>query len=127
MSTHAAVVNLTIPADPRLLRIARVTAASLAGDLPFTLQDIEDLRVAVDEAAAAAIDGVDGGAHLELKLRVEGGALVVHGTVAGAGEGPELHPVAAELLALLSDEYTAGVDGDDRTFRLVKQPRGAEE
>lgn len=125
MASEAAPVMLSIPADPRLLRIARVTAASLAGDLPFTLQDIEDLRVAIDEAAAAAIEGVDPSASLALELRVEDGGLVVRGTVAGAGSGAELHPVAQELLSLLADHYEAGVSGTDRTFRLTKRPRSA--
>ena len=52
----ASVIRLSIPAELRFLRIARLTAAGIAGDLGFGLQDVEDLRVAVDEMCAALIE-----------------------------------------------------------------------
>ncbi len=114
-------VELRLPADPRLLRVARVTAAALASDLPFTLQDIEDLRVAVDELAAVAIDGVDADALLELRFEVDDQELRVDGRVAGAGEPVELHPVAVDLLGLVADGHRIGTDGDDRVFSFTKR------
>lgn len=113
--------ELRIPSDPRLLRVARVTAAALAADLPFTVQDIEDLRVAVDELAAAAIDGCDADALLELRFEVGDHELRVSGRVAGAGAPTELHPVAADLLGLVADGHELAADGDDRVFRFTKR------
>lgn len=122
MPTHRPVV-LQLPADPSLLRVARVTVASAAAELPFTLEDVEDLRVAVDELAAAVIEGCDPTATLSLEIVVDGDAVSVSGRVAGVGELPELHPVAADLLAMLAPGHELGLDGDDRTFRLTKQAR----
>ncbi|CAN5909426.1 anti-sigma regulatory factor [soil metagenome] len=113
--------ELRIPADLRLLRVARVTAAALAAELPFTLQDIEDLRVAVDELAALAIDGVDDGSSLELRFEVADAELHVTGRVRGAGEPAALHPVAIDLLGLVADSHEVGIDGDDRVFRFTKR------
>ena len=124
---QAAPVHLRIATQPGQLRFARVTAATLAGDLPFTLRAIEDLRVAVDELAAAAIDGCEADDDLLLTFTVDGDAVVVEGRVAGAGEAPELHPVAADLLELLADHYELGVDNGDRVFRLTKRPRSIDE
>lgn len=113
--------NLRIPAHSHFLRLARVTAASLAADLPFTVGDVEDLRVAVDELAAAVIDGCDDDAILDLHFEVDEDALIVTGRVAGAGEAPELHPVARDLLGLVADGHELGIEGVDRVFQFTKR------
>lgn len=113
--------ELRIPADRRVLRMARVTAAAMAADLPFTIQDIEDLRVAVDELAAALIDGCGPDETLDLDFEVEDGDLVVSGRVVGAGAPAELHPVAADLLGLVAHGHQLGVDGSDRVFSFTKR------
>ena len=114
--------ELRIPCDLRMLRLARVTAASMAADLPFTVQDIEDLRVAVDELAAAIIDSCDHGSHLLLTFESDDETVTVRGRVEGAGEAPELHPVAADLLSMLADHHELTTEGDDRVFMFTKQP-----
>jgi serine/threonine-protein kinase RsbW len=116
-------VTLQIPAHSSLLRVARVAAASLAAELPFTVQDIEDLRIAVDEMSAAAIEGCGPEAVLRLTLRVVDDQVEVHGLVEGAGPMPSLHPVAADLLGLVAPGFELGGDGVDRTFRFTKRPQ----
>lgn len=103
-----------------MLRFARVTAATLAVDLAFTLEEIEDLRVAVDELAAAAIEGLDDSAVLDLCFELDGSDLVVDGRVAAAGPTPVLHPVAQELINMLTDHHEFAERDGARTFRLVK-------
>jgi serine/threonine-protein kinase RsbW len=44
--------ELRLPADGAYVAVLRTTAAGLAARLDFTLDDIEDLRMAVSEAAA---------------------------------------------------------------------------
>ncbi|HRW36459.1 MAG: hypothetical protein KDB04_00145 [Acidimicrobiales bacterium] len=114
-------VVLEVPADPRLLRVARVAVASVAAELPLTLQDVEDLRVAVDELAAALIEGCGPDATLRLEVAVDGDAIDVRGQVAGAGPLPALHPVAQDLLGLVAPGHELGDDGRDRTFRLRRR------
>lgn len=115
-------VVLQLPADPALLRVARVTVASVAAALPLTLQDVEDLRVAVDELAAVVIDGCDPDVTLSIEVAVVDGAVVVSGRVVGVGPAPELHPVAVDLLGLVAPDHELGSDGDDRWFRFAKRP-----
>jgi len=118
-------VRLAIPAEARHLRLARLTAAGIAGDAGFTLEDIEDLRVAVDEVCAILIEGAGDDAEVELRYRVGIDELVIEGACPnGAGE-PELHPVARELLAMTADEYEVGRDGASVVFRLVKRRHAA--
>src|SRR5437868_15202224 len=54
------VVELRLPADSGYLSVLRTATAGLAARLDFTLDEIEDLRIAVDEACALLLpDAVD--------------------------------------------------------------------
>ena len=44
--------ELSLPADSAYLAVLRTATAGLAARINFTLDDIEDLRIAVDEACA---------------------------------------------------------------------------
>ena len=49
-------VHLRVPADPAYLTVIRTATAGLAARLDLTLDEIEDLRIAVDEACALLLD-----------------------------------------------------------------------
>jgi serine/threonine-protein kinase RsbW len=49
-------VNLRVPADPAYLAVIRTATAGLAARLDLTLDEIEDLRIAVDEACGLLLD-----------------------------------------------------------------------
>jgi serine/threonine-protein kinase RsbW len=123
-------VRLVIPARSRYLRLARLTAAGIASDLGFSLQGIEDLRVAVDEACAILIDGCPEGSHdsheVELVYGILGNRLVIEGrSSCGTGAPIDVHPVARELLEMTADEYDLESGDHGRVFRLVKQRQDA--
>lgn len=58
-SEHPGVVVLTVPATPRHAATARVVAASLAADLGFGVDEIDDLRLGLNEAVAVLADHRD--------------------------------------------------------------------
>ncbi len=49
------VVELEVPADPAYLSVLRTATAGLAARLDLTIDEIEDLRIAVDEACALVL------------------------------------------------------------------------
>jgi serine/threonine-protein kinase RsbW len=49
-------VDLRVPADPAYLAVVRTATTGLAARLDLTLDEIEDLRIAVDEACSLLID-----------------------------------------------------------------------
>jgi serine/threonine-protein kinase RsbW len=114
-------VRLAIPAEARHLRLARLTAAGIAGDAGFSLEAIEDLRVAVDEVCAILIEGAPDDAEVELTYRTSGDGIVIEGTCPNGNGDADLHPVARELLAMTADEYDVGKEGTSMVFRLVKR------
>jgi hypothetical protein len=116
VSEGEAEVRLTIPPEPRFLRLARLAASGVGAELDLPLRAIDDLRVAVDELSAVLIDGAR--APLELVFRLHPGCLRIEGWC----EDPspvELDEVAREVLALTADDYQVGDTDGCRTFRLV--------
>jgi anti-sigma regulatory factor (Ser/Thr protein kinase) len=130
MSEAEASVTLTIPAQTRYLRLARLAAAGIASDLGFSVQGIEDLRVAVDEACAVLIDGCRDGHkqhEVELHYHIDGDRLLINGlSQCGPGEPIDLHPVARELLSMTADEHEVFPTPNGRAFRLTKRRKDAD-
>ena len=116
-------IVLSFPAHTTNLRIARLTASSVAADLGLGLEDTEDLRVAVTELSGALIDDHEDDARLELRFRIEDDAVVVEGRRGGrSGPIPELDPIARELLAVTTDDHVLEARGGDWTFTVRKGP-----
>jgi serine/threonine-protein kinase RsbW len=57
-------VELRLPAVGAYASVVRTTAAGLAARLDFTIDDIEDLRIAIGEATALVIPAADPGTDL---------------------------------------------------------------
>jgi hypothetical protein len=106
---------------PRYLRLARLTAAGMAGELGYTSRSVEDVRVAVDELCSAIIDHASAHSDLELVYRPTSSGLVVEGSCRSRSErAPELDGLARDLLTRLADEYSIGAVDGTRNFRLLK-------
>jgi serine/threonine-protein kinase RsbW len=116
-------VQLSFPSEARHLRLARLTASGLAGDLGFTIDEIEELRLAVDEACAVLVEEASAGSHIHLVYRIDPDGLVIEGRCAtDDGAGARLHPVAEAILSTTVDEYRVLVDEGQKCFRLLKRP-----
>ncbi len=92
-----------MPADPAYLAVVRSAAAGLAAKAGVTIDEIEDLRIAVDEACALLLDGrVHLGESLTAVFTLRPVALDVH------VEGPALLPPQRDSLAWTVLEALAG-------------------
>lgn len=100
-------VTLSLPAGPEFVRLARVTATGLASRLGFSWDEIEDLRLAVDELCHAVIgpSGRDG--VIRLHYLVEGGSLCVEGRGFFDPGGPPvgISELGHQILSALVDEH----------------------
>ena len=71
-------VDRRVPADPAYLAVIRTAAAGLAARLDLTLDEIEDLRIAVDEACALLLNHrAHAGEDLNATFTMDPGALEV--------------------------------------------------
>ena len=119
-------VRLTIPAELDSVRLARLVAAGVAADAGLSIDDTEDLRIAVSELVALLIDGpATPDTDATITYRRKEGEVEVTGEYragAGAAEGP-LGDLVLEILQVVIDDHDFQVEGDVRRFRLVKRAR----
>jgi len=74
-------VDLVFPWDPELLSLARLTASTVASRLDFTIENIEDVRLAVDELCTACADGAGPDSRVQLCFQHDGHTLRIECTV----------------------------------------------
>jgi serine/threonine-protein kinase RsbW len=65
-STHNELVELRIPSRPEWVALARLAAATVANRLRFSIEEIEDVKLAVAEACTAVIQHEGHGEFIDL-------------------------------------------------------------
>jgi anti-sigma regulatory factor (Ser/Thr protein kinase) len=113
-------IRLAVPASPGHVRLARLTVASLAGELGFSFDAVEDLRIAVDELCyLLGADGRPGS--ITLRFDIDGAALVITGEGPAGAQRREFAELSEQILAATVDEYSVTrVDGHV-SCRLVRR------
>ena len=121
---HDGSVALSLPADPRHLRLARLTASGFSADLGFSLDEVEELRLAVGEASALLVEHAAAGARLTVRYHDDEGELVVEGRCPADADSPiTVDPVAEAVLVNTVDTFEVDRDGEANRFRLAKRAR----
>ena len=116
-------VQLVMPADPEFLRLARVTAMGLASRLSFTIDEIDDLRIAIDELLFGLIGTKGRPGRVTMRYTLVDGGLEVQGagTFEDGLETPGLTELSELILHAVADEHELSPSGAQPTFRLVKR------
>lgn len=115
------VVHLTVPADGGYLGVLRTATAGLAARLQFALDEIEDLRIAVDEACAMLLSIATRHAELECRFSVTDDALTVEVTVPTprGARLPAESSFAWKVLTALTTSAAATAADDRATISLL--------
>ena len=114
-------VELRIPADSAYLSVLRTATAGLAARLDFTLDDIEDLRIAVDEACAMVLPQARPDSDLNCAFDLGDRSLTVSVSAhCETPRQPSRDGFAWTVLAALTSSLSADVDGDRLTVRLSR-------
>ncbi len=120
-------VRLTMPASPDLLRVARLAAAGLAGQMGLSFDQVEDVKIAVDELCFALVRGHKAGGTLTLTFRL-GDDLEIEGVGNFNGLAPsptppepELSELSALILGAVVDEHDLSITDGQPRFRLLKR------
>jgi serine/threonine-protein kinase RsbW len=117
------VVVLSVPAAGAYLGVLRTATAGLAARLQFTLDEIEDLRIAVDEACAMLLPIAMPDAQLSCRFMVTSDALLVETSVPTTSSGPRLpaESFSWQVLSALADDIEAAISGGNAAIRLTKR------
>lgn len=120
-------ITLTVPARGEYARPVRMTAAALASRMDMGFDDVDDFRIAVEEAFVYAVDAAGAEGQIELYFTVEDGAIELR--VALAGQVDEADEEIARrtsyatfILESVCDEFDLFSDEQGRAWiRLVKR------
>ncbi len=124
MPEHPVQIRLIIPGKPDFLRLARLAAADAGSRAGLTFDEIEDLRIAVDELCHSVMRA-DGSGTVELVFEMDDEGLIVGGVGPSIEPGSESKPseLSRTIVAAVVDEHDLDRDGDALHFRLVKRAR----
>ena len=115
-------VELRLPADGAYASVLRTTTAGLAARLDFTLDDIEDLRMAAGEAGAMVLERAEPGGDLVCAYHLAPGRLTMTLTVtADQPDDPDYESFAWQVLSTLAADASAEATPDAFTVSLTME------
>ncbi len=119
-------VSVRMPAVSAYLSVLRTATAGLAARLDFTIDQIEDLRIAVDEACAMLLRQAVPGTDLITEFELNGQEMIVRVEVSTVGTAePRRDDFAWMVLTALADEVDAVTDSPDRMAIVLRKRRDA--
>ena len=106
--------------------MTRILAAGVASRVGFTLDEVDDLRIAIDELCFCLVgrNGRPGTVSLRYLMTPEG--IVVEGVghfADRAHDEPRLSPLSVQILDAVTDECQIDAGADGPAFRLLKRHR----
>ncbi len=121
-SEDAELVELSIPALPALLSLPRLTAAAIAARAGFDVEEVEDIRLAIEELCLAAFEG-RGPGRLHLGFALLPKAIRVDCTFEPDTKNTRVDDTRSELASSLTEQLLEalvdehGVEVEDGTRR----------
>jgi serine/threonine-protein kinase RsbW len=117
-------VTIRMPAEGAYLSVLRTATAGLAARLDFTLDEIEDLRIAVDEACGMLLAQAAPGADLECDFTLsEDRMSIAVSTFAAQPRPPARDTFAWTVLSALAGSVDAWVGPGDKVTVMLRKIR----
>lgn len=118
-------VQVKMPAESAYLSVLRTAAAGLAARLDFTLDEIEDLRIAIDEACAMLLAQAIPGTDLECVFELDTDLVTITVSVTAAeARTPARDTFAWTVLSALAGSVDSRLGPDDRVSIVLAKRRG---
>ncbi|HWC15068.1 MAG TPA: hypothetical protein VG929_10845 [Actinomycetota bacterium] len=121
-------ISVSIPASPEYLKVVRLIVSGLASRLRFTIDDIEDLKIAVDELSAylTGAQGRDGS--LQIGFQIYDDRIEISGAghfSAGTKVRTDLTEMSKMILDTVVDSATLHQTDGVPSFTLTKVTKRA--
>jgi len=123
---HNETVTLIVPARSEFAKTVRMTAATLVSRTEMNYDEVEDVRMAADEAFVYAVETLEPGADVRFEFQVIGDLLTIDVSL-GAGvrntndEAERSATYATFILESVCDSYQFVSDESGAHLRLTKQ------
>jgi serine/threonine-protein kinase RsbW len=119
-------VTVCMPAEGAYLSVLRTATAGLAARLDFTLDEIEDLRIAVDEACAMLLAQAIPGTNLECAFDLSAEEMTITVSVTAAEPViPAPDTFAWTVLSALAGTVDSRLGPDDQVSIVLRKRREA--
>lgn len=119
-------VHLSVPSALEYVRIVRLAASGVASRLGFDVDEIENLRVAIDELTSMAID-LSAPGTLEVTFVTTDDELRVTGRAPVApGRDVVIEDLTEQILKAVSDDHELGTGDGFVTFSCARRLPAAE-
>jgi hypothetical protein len=115
----AEVVRLSVPGSLEYVRVVRLTAAAVASRFRFDVEEIEDIRVAVDELASVVIEA-GSGSEITFTFSNLGDTFAVAGNAA-VDRQPVLDDLTGQILSVVVDDFEITAADGAAHFRATKR------
>jgi serine/threonine-protein kinase RsbW len=124
-------IELSIPAQPILLQLVRLTAGVVAARADLGLDDVEDLRLAVDELCLPLMGPTGHGGRLVLEYGWDDETIEISCRVTAGDEGGNggrlRDELSSQILDALVDEHGhRTIDGRAEVWLRMRRDRPAE-
>ena len=117
-------VRVWMPAEGAYLSVLRTATAGLAARLDFTLDEIEDLRIAVDEACAMLLAQAVPGTSLECNFILDEAAMTIEVSADSTlGQPPAKDTFAWTVLSALAGTVDSRLGADDQVSTVLRTRR----
>ena len=117
-------VSLKFPASFEYIRLARLVASGLAAQVNFNLDDIEDLRIAVDELCSALVEAAaDRTSTVTVTFRVDDKQIHMEADVptVGANGSYVIDDISSHILRAAVDRHELEQAAERLVARMSKQ------
>lgn len=123
-------VVLSVPPKGEYAKTVRMTAAALGSRIGMTFDEVDDMRIAAEEAFVYACDRSSGAAPVDVAFEIGSGSLEMRvGPLAGdavEAEDREGSRYAAFILESVADEFEMVTEAGGSFVRVVKRATGTE-
>ncbi len=117
-------VTVRMPAEGAYLSVLRTATAGLAARLDFTLDEIEDLRIAVDEACAMLLNQAIPGSDLECSFALGRDMMTISVSVPSLAPTPPASDTFAwTVLSALAGSVDAFTGPGDQVTIVMRKSR----
>lgn len=118
--------TIRFPARPGYLKVSRLNASAIGAEAGFDVEELDDLRLAVNETVTWLLADPDSGGDVELVLSAQEGQIRIDGKRSSSAPLPDrpIDDLIDAILGATMDEHRLSADSTARVIHVIKSRRG---